>query len=89
MPSSPNKLFRHLKLFSCRMPVSYSLTSLHNHSVNNILVVRIRESRNKSACMLLYSYTTLLHSRTRTSRGLNCRLIVLTDSTLALESVSL
>ena len=34
--------------------------------MNNILVVRLRESRNKSACMLLYSCTTLLHYCTRT-----------------------
>ena len=99
IPPSPNKLFHHLKLFSCWMPVSYSLTSLHNHSVYNILVVRIRESRNKSTCMLLYSYTMLLHSRTRTLTIRRAELHVNwlccthkntgTDSTLALESVGL
>ena len=67
MLPSPNKLYRHLKLFSCRMPVSYSLTSLRKNSVNNILVVHIGESRNKSACTLLYSCTMLLHYRARTS----------------------
>ena len=37
------------------------------HSVNNVLVIRLRQSKNKSVCMLLYSCTTLIHSCTRTS----------------------
>ena len=71
MSPSQNKTVPSLEAVFSLHAVILELDILQSHSVNNIIVVHLRQSRN---CTLLYSCTILLHSRTRppTTLRLHC-----------------